>query len=210
MGDLNVVLRKEEKKGARPFNREEANIFSTIIVDMNLHDLGFNGYPFTWSSKREDNSRVEERLDRALSNEKWNDLFPKSTIHHLITRGSDHGPIIFKTNPDWKDRAYTFKYFGGWMEHPDYKGVIRDSWKQSQQGTCRGAKETRLQQSSSETMRKKAATNAYNWEAELGSRMEFETHSGQLIKLIRSLHAEKVGERFTINNDGKEVFEVGT
>ncbi|RZC79491.1 hypothetical protein C5167_003725 [Papaver somniferum] len=69
-------------------------------------------------------------------------------------------------------------------------------------GIRRGAKGARLQESSQETMRKQAATDAYNW-AELGSKMEFESNSGQLIKLIRSLHAETIGDRFTLNNGGK-------
>ncbi|XP_026459841.1 uncharacterized protein LOC113360554 [Papaver somniferum] len=77
---------------------------------MNLQDLGFNGYPYTWSNKREDNTEVEERLDKGLSNEKWIDLFPKSTIHRLIAKGSDHGPVILKTIPSWKDGAYPFKW----------------------------------------------------------------------------------------------------
>ncbi|XP_026439065.1 uncharacterized protein LOC113337670 [Papaver somniferum] len=109
MGDLNVVLSREEKKGSNLFDEGEATIFRNKISDMNLQDLGFKGYPYTWSNHRTDNSRVEKRLDRAMSNEKWIELFPKSTIHHLIARGSDHSPIIIKTNPIWKDGAYPFK-----------------------------------------------------------------------------------------------------
>ncbi|KAI3879232.1 hypothetical protein MKW98_028799 [Papaver atlanticum] len=77
-------------------------------------------------------------------------------------------------------------------------------------GTCRGARGENLQQNSPDTVIKKEATDAYDWAAELGSRMEFESNFGQIIKLIRSLHAEKIGERFTLNHDGKEIFEIGT
>lgn len=135
MGDLNVVLSREEKKGSNLFDEGEATIFRNKISDMNLQDLGFKGYPYTWSNHRTDNSRVEKRLDRAMSNEKWIELFPKSTIHHLIARGSDHSPIILKTNPIWKDGAYPFKYFGGWMEHPDCKRLIMDTWSTTRQGS---------------------------------------------------------------------------
>ncbi|XP_026396278.1 uncharacterized protein LOC113290908 [Papaver somniferum] len=135
MGDLNVVLKQEEKKGCRPFDRGEADVFNNLITDMNLQDLGFSGYPFTWCNQRTDNSRVEERLDRSLSNELWMELFPKSSIQHLIDRGSDHGPIILKTNPNWKDGAYPLKYFGPWMEHPDCSRIIKEAWKNNQHGS---------------------------------------------------------------------------
>lgn len=63
IGDLNVVLTNEEKKGTRPFDRNEADTFNDVISNMRLQDIVFTCYPFTWCNQRVDNGRVEERMD---------------------------------------------------------------------------------------------------------------------------------------------------
>ncbi|XP_026410361.1 uncharacterized protein LOC113305555 [Papaver somniferum] len=136
MGDFNIVLSNEEKKGLRPFYRNEDEIFKDILSDMGVQDMGFTGYPYTWCNQITDNTRVEERLDRAFCNDEWIAFFPQSNLYQLVARGSDHNPIILKTSPNWKDGAYPFKYFGGWMEHPDCKRIIMEAWNSNQFGSA--------------------------------------------------------------------------
>ncbi|KAI3871028.1 hypothetical protein MKX03_010874 [Papaver bracteatum] len=128
IGDLNVVLTNEEKEGLRPLDINKALIFNDVISNMRVQDIGFTGYPFTWCNQRMDNGRVEERLDRSFCNDEWIKLFPQTTLFHLVARGSDHFPIIIKTNPGWKDGAYPYKYFGGWMKHTECKRIIMEVW----------------------------------------------------------------------------------
>ncbi|CAN6707535.1 unnamed protein product [Malus baccata var. baccata] len=76
------------------FNRPR--YLEDFINHSNLMDLGFNGPPYTWRGMR-NGDLVEERLDRGLINKKWQDIWPHSTTMHGTVMGSDHYPVIIKT-----------------------------------------------------------------------------------------------------------------
>lgn len=40
-----------------------------------LCDIGFKGVPYTYDNKREGWNNVKVRLDRAVADDKWRDLF---------------------------------------------------------------------------------------------------------------------------------------
>lgn len=61
--------------------------------------LGFNGLEFTWCNKRDPQTRVWERLDRALANAAWISLYENYRVQHLPMVGSDHRPILLDTVP---------------------------------------------------------------------------------------------------------------
>lgn len=98
IGDLNVVLHEEEKKSRFAFKKNEANFFNNLINKCNLMDLGFTGYTYTWNT-----DNIEQRLDRALVNGKWNIKYPNSSIKHLGPLASDHVPIKLNMHNHWDD-----------------------------------------------------------------------------------------------------------
>lgn len=71
--------------------------FSNLINNAELIDLGFVGYPFTWSNNRKGNKFVEARIDRALANPDWLAANPRALVYHLASMGSDHSPILLQT-----------------------------------------------------------------------------------------------------------------
>lgn len=97
IGELNVVLHEEEKNSRFPFRKQEAIIFNNLINTCVLIDLGFTGYTFIWNNHRSDRNNIEQRLDRALVNNKWIKKFPNSSIKHLGPLASDHVPIRLNT-----------------------------------------------------------------------------------------------------------------
>ncbi|KAK9671644.1 hypothetical protein RND81_12G044500 [Saponaria officinalis] len=76
--DFNEVLFSTEMKGGSRA-QWQMNNFRDAVDDCGLRDVEFEG--------------LQSRLDRAMGNEAWMDLFPRAKLFHLTREGSDHAPI---------------------------------------------------------------------------------------------------------------------
>lgn len=93
--------------GGAQFVSSSSNAFNSCIDDCNLIDLGFSGSMFTWSK-----GDLRERLDRAMSNEAWLNLFPSSSVTNRPIPSSDHSGIWWKLEPKESPRSNYFKFLG--------------------------------------------------------------------------------------------------
>lgn len=59
-----------------------------------LIDMGYVGTPFTWMNMRSGLANIQERLDRAMCNQEWQDLFSDTVVKHLPRVKSDHVPLL--------------------------------------------------------------------------------------------------------------------
>lgn len=91
LGDFNSVLHSHEKSGSGDFNQRSGQKFADCIFDCGLVDLGYKGPIFTWRS-----GALRERLDRALGNVRWQELFPSSSVVNLPLPSSDHCGLWLK------------------------------------------------------------------------------------------------------------------
>lgn len=66
-GDFNEILFNSEKKGGVPKSLNQLQVFHDAVNECFFQDMGFEGYPFTWSNGREGEANVQLRLDRAFS-----------------------------------------------------------------------------------------------------------------------------------------------
>lgn len=94
MGDFNTIMQNDEKTGGPDKEEWKLRDFRDFVGTNQLIDIGFVGYPFTWSNKRGGEDNIRLRLDRALANSKWRSYYPEIVLKHLHPRGSDHCPII--------------------------------------------------------------------------------------------------------------------
>lgn len=94
MGDLNEITGQGDKQGGRPFRTSQCRDLSNFVDAAGLIDLGYNGCPFTWTNARDGAALIKERLDRALVNSPWLQVFPYTKVHHLPRTYSDHAPIL--------------------------------------------------------------------------------------------------------------------
>lgn len=99
IGDFNSILTGFEKRGGRHFAMASHGGLQQVVDTNGLIDLGFIGHPFTWSNKRVGAANIQERLDRALVNDRWKVLFLDATVLHLPAVQSDHCPILLRTTP---------------------------------------------------------------------------------------------------------------
>ncbi|XP_042968657.1 uncharacterized protein LOC122301395 [Carya illinoinensis] len=68
--------------------------FREALDQCQLYDLGFRGDMYTWSDKHEDDTYTKERLDRVVANPIWKMRFSNYVVEGLVTRCSDHKPLL--------------------------------------------------------------------------------------------------------------------
>jgi endonuclease/exonuclease/phosphatase family metal-dependent hydrolase len=94
LGDFNEAMWSFEQlsKNRRPENQMLA--FRDVLETCGLVDLGFTGYPFTYDNKRSGNNNVQVRLDRAVADNAWRNIFVEAHVKHLVSPCSDHMPFV--------------------------------------------------------------------------------------------------------------------
>ncbi|BFG35644.1 hypothetical protein CerSpe_219180 [Prunus speciosa] len=135
-GDFNELLHSKEKEGGAPRLIRQMLAFRQAISDCALEDSGFEGAEFTWYSTRM--GGIKERLDRALANLKWQQLFPASRVVHLDPSRSDHLPFLIYLNQQ-KNKSGApsprFRFEHMWTSHADCESVISSAWATFVDGT---------------------------------------------------------------------------
>lgn len=128
VGDFNETVNDSEKYGEFRKPMRQMVDFQDTLETCRLHDLGYSGAKFTWSNGREGNHFIQERLDRALGNDEWRDMFPESQVEVLAARSSDHAPllVVCRNRVDHDRRnLYPFRYERGWGKQKNQRDVIK-------------------------------------------------------------------------------------
>ena len=81
--DFNAILYLEEKIGGTQSANNYMINFSNFLRDGNLVSLPAYGVLFTWSNCHKNHTVIFERLDRALANPSWLNLFPDFNLHNF-------------------------------------------------------------------------------------------------------------------------------
>ncbi|GLT58614.1 hypothetical protein SLA2020_314910 [Shorea laevis] len=130
MGDLNLVGDSFDKKGKRPPLATDRRLLEELINSCSLREIAFKGARYTWSR-----GSICERLDRALSNERWGQLFPNAQLFHCTRIGSDHYPLLLCLKAISEFPRRQFRYELKWQQHKDYEGVIAQGWTTERSGS---------------------------------------------------------------------------
>ena len=105
--------------------------FCDTLNQCQLHDLGYKGIRFTWCTMQHDEDFVKERLDRALANNEYRDVFPIRLVKILANWSSDHTPMYVQFSG--VERRYhhgrrKFHYEEEWSGHECTKAIIHQVW----------------------------------------------------------------------------------
>lgn len=87
-----MTKRKEEISGKKRLYLKD------FTSNTNGMDLGFIRRRFTWENNHEGLASIKERLDRAVVNTLWMEIYPEVIIKHLRMEISDHCPILILIN----------------------------------------------------------------------------------------------------------------
>ncbi|CAM8895955.1 unnamed protein product [Rhodiola kirilowii] len=135
LGDFNEVLSLKEVRGGRMRHNWQMENFRKAMDDCFLSDLGFTGYPYTFSNHREGDLEVQARLDRALADVDWMRNFPKASVAHVHLNASDHQLLVVETDGKCqRSRTKLFRFEVMWLDHPQYDVQMRDFWSSCEEG----------------------------------------------------------------------------
>nr|XP_009620919.1 uncharacterized protein LOC104112639 [Nicotiana tomentosiformis] len=127
-GDFNVILNEEEKIGGLPVYPPEYEDFAFYVNSCELFDTGHTGSPFTWWNGRANEECIFKRLDRIFVNQKFNSLFPRIDVEHLIRIGSDHAPLLMTCGEDVAHFIKPFRFLNFWTTHESFNAVVKQNW----------------------------------------------------------------------------------
>ncbi|GMI89723.1 hypothetical protein HRI_002641600 [Hibiscus trionum] len=122
-GDFNATIHSADRKGCASSSTPSKD-FQKLLVDFGLRDMGYSGLDFTWSR-----GHAYARLDRFLCNSYWDEVYPVSSVQHLLRLRSDHRPILLNVGHTM-DRipSQHFRFFSGWLNHDDFSRMVSDNW----------------------------------------------------------------------------------
>ncbi|XP_022876956.1 uncharacterized protein LOC111395190 [Olea europaea var. sylvestris] len=103
------------------------------MATVGLDDLKFEGYLYTWTSKRVSDPTLK-KLDCVLVNSMWEDKFHGSVAKFLTAGVSDHSPMVVKL-AELPRRKIPFRFFDFWMGHPDIIPLVAQVWGEAVVGT---------------------------------------------------------------------------
>ncbi|KAH7840713.1 hypothetical protein Vadar_020566 [Vaccinium darrowii] len=135
LGDFNDVLWADEKQGGRNRAAWSLKAFRDFVTNLEAVDLGYSGYPFTWTNRRGGNGMVKERLDRVLASPSWSLQYDRAKVQNLFPVGSDHATLLVDTRPPKFTGHRQFRFDNRWVEDPSCHEVICRGWQGSSRGS---------------------------------------------------------------------------
>lgn len=105
IGDMNNIVAQEDKKGGALYPTRLLDGFNETLTVTGLTDLDLYGHQYTFERGRGTETWLEIRLDRALANKNWLDLFPRAKLYNIEGRLQITVPYFWML----KEEAQVFK-----------------------------------------------------------------------------------------------------
>lgn len=131
IGAFNAILYAAEKQSACPPLARQMEEFGCVLEENGLADLGYRGFPFTWTNRRPGDAYTRLRLYRAVANINWTSIVSNCLVTHLGTHASDHLPLLMQTkmNKVLRGRgAHSLKFEENWLMLDECKKVVEEAW----------------------------------------------------------------------------------
>jgi len=135
VGDFNDTLNLKEKRGGIPRSFAQLQIGRDVMESCSLLDLGFWGYPFTWSNKRGGPDNVQCRLNRTMATKNFINRYSPIRVNHLARFNSDHVAIVVileEIQPaETRKKKHIFRFEEVWSKEENCERMIRQNWNSS-------------------------------------------------------------------------------
>ncbi|XP_074271284.1 uncharacterized protein LOC141595214 [Silene latifolia] len=135
MGDFNAVMYANERLGGL-VKDEEMVPFQDTVAECDLQDLKSYGAFFTWNNKQPSDTRVFSRIDRALVNDSWLNVWTEFYATFTVEGEFDHCPCIISSARSLEFQKKPFKFFNMWCRAPEYHQVVQHNWNINVYGTA--------------------------------------------------------------------------
>ncbi|KAL9436888.1 hypothetical protein AB3S75_022853 [Citrus x aurantiifolia] len=200
-GDFNEILHPFEKSGGNERHLRLITDFREALRDCDLLDIGYKGYPFTWSNGKFGPAFVEERLDRFVCNGAWRDIFSDVVATNIDTWTSDHCPVMMEVQTRGcgmnfnQRRATRIHYEDMWSPYDGCKEIVEEEW------STQGRWNIENPASVFQKVAKKSMARLILW-----SKEEFRGRQKKLEKLTKQLRSRKLNRVQYV--DGNKIKEV--
>ncbi|KAL2922586.1 Mucin-20 [Bienertia sinuspersici] len=131
-GYFNAIMNKEDRQGAIVRWAEIQPMIECFNI-CGLEDMRSSGRFFTWSNKQEGAKRVLTKIDRALCNGGWCDMFPTAETLFLPENDFDHTPMVIRIFPPQPGRK-PFRFFNYWCTNPNFLDTVMQVWEKPVHG----------------------------------------------------------------------------
>ena len=109
--------------------------FREVLDECGFMDLGFKGFPFTWSKHWQNGSSVWERLDRVVASQEWFSDFPDMAVHHVDSTTSDHKLLwIEQADLEFRQRTKLFRFEEMWLADKGCGEIAEGVWEARVEG----------------------------------------------------------------------------
>ena len=130
IGDFNDIVNGQEKTGGRERPEGSFSDFRTFLAENDLFDIPHTGDFLSWRGVRGDDV-VRCRLDRAVANSSWFDLFTSASLEYLRYEGSDHRPILTCFDLTKKKGKGLFRFDRRLKDNPEIIALVDETWKKA-------------------------------------------------------------------------------
>ena len=101
--------------------------------------MGFSGPKYTWNNRQAGDALVRIRLDRAVANGAFLELFDNFKVENVITTSSDHFAISISLSTLMEGKQTVpvqqqFRFEAAWLRAPDYRDVMERAWAEGKDG----------------------------------------------------------------------------
>lgn len=130
MGDFNEALWQFEHFSKKQRSESQMQAFRNALQICELQDLGFKGLPHTYDNRRDVWSNVKVRLDRAVANDRWRDIFTAAQVVHMVSPCLDHCPILmnFQVKENLQVSRKCLHYEIIWEREPEISQIVEEAW----------------------------------------------------------------------------------
>ncbi|XP_071924697.1 uncharacterized protein [Coffea arabica] len=135
VGDFNVILSAEEKRGGVPFRQADGVELAQFMSLAGVGDAGYSGSRYTWCNNRQGMARVWKRLDRMLINSAAMRMGSEFTVQHLGRDPSDHAPLLLSAVTRLDGKPSPFRFLNVWTTKSGFMDVVRECWSGSLPGS---------------------------------------------------------------------------
>ncbi|WOL03768.1 hypothetical protein Cni_G12488 [Canna indica] len=96
IGDFNCINNQADKRGGNQFKwGHSIGYFNELCSSSGLSDVKLQGGRYTWCNNRLGKKRIFARLDKALVNWEWSNMFSSYHVIHLNKIAYDHKHVLF-------------------------------------------------------------------------------------------------------------------
>ena len=128
--DFNEIIKQSEKLGGRLRPYAQMQIFRDALDECELMDLGFKGFPYTWSKHYRNGFSIWEWLDRAVASYEWFSKFPSSQVHHIDSTTSHHKILwVELSDLDFQKKKKVFRFEEMWLAEKGCGELVEGIWQ---------------------------------------------------------------------------------